>query len=98
YFASLDQALVDGEVAQQRRAPAHHVFAEPAAKRTRRRRGLVGIDVVRELQLATIAGQQPDIEVLGVEQLADRMMDVAVEAFAVLVGVRQRGDLVQRRL
>nr|WP_245156274.1 hypothetical protein [Lysobacter solisilvae] len=93
-----DHFLHQGLVGQQRGAGPDDVLAQAARERARLVAFDLGVDVVREFQHRAVVGDQGDVEVVGVEQLADRLVDAAVEALGALFVVGQRGDAVQRGL
>src|SRR5690606_41359584 len=56
------------------------------------------VDGVRELEPLAVVGQQRDVEVARVQQLADDVVHLRVEALQCLRGDRQFGDPEQRAL
>src|SRR6185295_6766616 len=60
--------------------------------------GVLGVDVERERDLATVGVVQRDVQVLGIQQLGDDLVDAAVEVVHLGGAARQLRDPVQRGL
>ena len=92
------QPLDAGAVGQQRLAHPQHVFGHSIGHPSRLARLVAIVHRVRELEHAAVDGQHRDVEVAGVEQAADHLVDLGVEALQRLAGHRQLGDPEQRAL
>ena len=85
-------------VGQQRLAGPQHVFGQPVGDPARLAHLVAVVHRIRELQHAPVDGQHGDVEIACVEQAADDLVDLGIEALQRLAGHRQLGNAEQRAL
>ena len=98
YFAGRFQSIDASAVDQQGAAVAQHVFGQAVAEHAPLQAAVAFVDRIREFQLLAVIGEQGDVEIACVQQLADDLVHAGVEGVDAGAAAGDFGDAEQGAL